>query len=85
MNETGSSSAQGGYTLQSPVDCHPAAQSVKLDPRPSPPAPQIFCNVEGISWLDDDRFIISSDKAKSTQPYRCTHHDQSIHIFALPE
>ncbi|GBF92520.1 hypothetical protein Rsub_04624 [Raphidocelis subcapitata] len=44
----------------------------------------IFCNVEGIAWLDDSRFIIASDKAKSTQPYRCITHDQSIGIFALP-
>jgi hypothetical protein len=40
--------------------------------------------VEGIAWLDDMRFIVSSDKAKKTQPYRCTVHDQSIGIFALP-
>jgi hypothetical protein len=45
---------------------------------------QIYCNVEGIAWLDDMRFIVSSDKAKKTQPYRCTVHDQSIGIFALP-
>ncbi|KIZ05261.1 hypothetical protein MNEG_2696 [Monoraphidium neglectum] len=44
----------------------------------------IYCNVEGIAWLDDMRFIVSSDKAKKTQPYRCTVHDQSIGIFALP-
>ncbi|KAI8468140.1 MAG: hypothetical protein J3K34DRAFT_428254 [Monoraphidium minutum] len=44
----------------------------------------IYCNVEGITWLDDSRIIFSSDKAKSTQPYRCTAHDQSIGIFALP-
>lgn len=41
--------------------------------------------MEGISWLDDSRFIVTSDKAKSYQPYRCTLHDQSIAIFALPE
>lgn len=44
----------------------------------------IYCNVEGVAWLDDFRVIIASDKAKSTQPYRCTPHDQSIGIFALP-
>lgn len=46
---------------------------------------QIYCNVEGVTWLDDARLIVSSDKAKSDQPYRCTAHDQSIGIFALPQ
>jgi hypothetical protein len=44
----------------------------------------IYCNVEGIDWLDDTRLVIASDKAKSTQPYRCIEHDQSLGIFALP-
>lgn len=46
---------------------------------------QIYCNVEGVSWLDDSRLIVASDKAKSDQPYVCTEHDQSIAIFALPQ
>eukprot|EP00879_Flechtneria_rotunda_P001126 GHRR01001268.1.p1 GENE.GHRR01001268.1~~GHRR01001268.1.p1 ORF type:complete len:366 (+),score=117.53 GHRR01001268.1:185-1282(+) len=45
----------------------------------------IYCNVEGIQWIDDVRFVIASDKAKSKQPYRCTAKDQRISIFALPD
>lgn len=44
----------------------------------------IFCNAEGIQWLDNYRLLIASDKAKSTQPYWCGTHDQSIGIFAMP-
>jgi hypothetical protein len=44
----------------------------------------IYCNAEGIQWLDNYRFLIASDKAKATQPYYCMEKDQSIHIFALP-
>ena len=44
----------------------------------------IYCNVEGIQWLDDDRLVIVSDKAKSAQPYWCTIHDQTLTLFALP-
>eukprot|EP00775_Hariotina_reticulata_P002900 gene2900-3188_t len=45
----------------------------------------IFCNVEGVEWLDDARLVISSDKAKRYQSFRCVRHEQRIHIFALPE
>ena len=44
----------------------------------------IFCNAEGIQWLDNYRLLIASDKAKSSQPYWCSTHDQSIHIFSMP-
>ena len=44
----------------------------------------IYCNVEGIEWLDDYRLVISSDKAKKDQPFRCTAKDQMVSIFALP-
>jgi hypothetical protein len=44
----------------------------------------IFCNAEGIQWLDNYRLLIASDKAKSKQPYWCSTHDQSIHIFSMP-
>eukprot|EP00775_Hariotina_reticulata_P002899 gene2899-3187_t len=33
----------------------------------------IYCNVEGVKWLDDSRLVISSDKAKNDQPYRYGH------------
>ena len=44
----------------------------------------VYCNVEGVHWLDDYRIIVTSDKAKSTQPWRCVAKDQSVHIFAVP-
>lgn len=44
----------------------------------------IYCNVEGLQWLDEYRIVISSDKAKSKQPFHCDTKDQSIHIFAMP-
>ena len=43
-----------------------------------------YCNAEGLQWLDNYRLLVASDKAKSTQPYWCDTHDQSIHIFAFP-
>jgi hypothetical protein len=45
----------------------------------------IYCNVEGIQWLDDVRIVIASDKAKKDQPFRCVAKEQRVHIFALPE
>lgn len=45
----------------------------------------IYCNVEGIQWLDDVRIVIASDKAKKDQPFRCVEKEQRVHIFALPE
>jgi len=44
----------------------------------------IYCNAEGIQWLDNYRLLVSSDKAKSRQPFWCDAKDQSIHIFAMP-
>jgi hypothetical protein len=43
-----------------------------------------YCNVEGISWIDDTRFLIVSDKAKKDNDYYCMDKDQSISMFALP-
>lgn len=45
---------------------------------------RIYCNVEGIQWIDDYRLVLTSDKAKSTQPFWCDFKDQSVHIFSLP-
>jgi hypothetical protein len=44
----------------------------------------VWCNVEGVEWLDGERLVIASDKAKSNQHHRCTDKDQSIAIVALP-
>ncbi len=53
-------------------------------PRSDTTCQTVFCNAEGIQWLDNYRLLIASDKAKSTQPYWCGPHDQSIGIFAMP-
>eukprot|EP00882_Tetradesmus_deserticola_P005276 GHRQ01005554.1.p1 GENE.GHRQ01005554.1~~GHRQ01005554.1.p1 ORF type:complete len:373 (+),score=99.62 GHRQ01005554.1:470-1588(+) len=45
----------------------------------------MYCNVEGVQWLDDVRFVVTSDKAKSSQSYRCVAQEQKVHIFALPQ
>jgi hypothetical protein len=44
----------------------------------------MYCNLEGVTWLWDDRFVVVSDKGKADQPGRCARKDQSIHIFRLP-
>ncbi|EFN56338.1 hypothetical protein CHLNCDRAFT_57598, partial [Chlorella variabilis] len=44
----------------------------------------VYCNAEGITWIDHYRIVIASDKAKSYQPFWCDTKDQSIHLFAMP-
>ena len=44
----------------------------------------VYCTVEGVSWLSEDRIVVVSDKAKPQQPQRCRATDQSIHVFAIP-
>jgi hypothetical protein len=43
-----------------------------------------YCNLEGVTWLGNDRLVVVSDKGKPDQPGRCARKDQSIHIFKLP-
>lgn len=45
---------------------------------------KVYCNAEGIQFLDEYRLIIVSDKAKKDQPFHCDEKDQSVHIFAFP-
>lgn len=45
---------------------------------------QIYCNIEGVEWIDDDRLMLASDRSKADQPYICTRRDQSVHIMVLP-
>jgi len=45
---------------------------------------KIYCNVEGVQFIDSHRVVLTSDKAKSIQPHACMHKDQSIQIMALP-
>lgn len=44
----------------------------------------IYGNLEGVTWLGNDRLVVVSDKVKANQPGRCASKDQSIHIFRLP-
>lgn len=43
-----------------------------------------YCNVEGVTWVDQDTIAVVSDKRKSTDASRCKKQDQSIHVFKLP-
>lgn len=42
------------------------------------------CAFAGVEWIDDDRLMLASDRAKADQPYICTARDQSVHIMVLP-
>jgi len=44
----------------------------------------IYCLVEGASFMDENQFVVVSDRAKSSAPGRCRDKQQSVHIFALP-
>ncbi|PSC67394.1 hypothetical protein C2E20_8907 [Micractinium conductrix] len=44
----------------------------------------IYCNAEGIQWIDNYRVVVASDRAKRTQPFWCDDKDQSIHMFTMP-
>ena len=47
----------------------------------------IYCNIEGIHWINDDVVVAVSDKMKGRgkQDFRCFDKDQSVHVFALPQ
>jgi len=45
----------------------------------------IYCNVEGVDWLADNRIIAVSDRMKTDdQNGRCARKDKSIHIMKIP-
>ena len=44
----------------------------------------IYGNLEGVTWLGNDRLVVVSDKVKTDQPKRCARKDQSVHIFRQP-
>ena len=45
----------------------------------------VYCNVEGVDWLADNRIIAVSDRMKTDdQPGRCARKDKSIHIMTIP-
>ena len=43
-----------------------------------------YCNVEGVSFVNDNTLVLVSDKKKKKQKARCTAKDQSVHVFSLP-
>ena len=43
----------------------------------------IYCNVEGVSWIDESRLVVVSDASKSTQDKRCKKKEQSVHIVSI--
>jgi uncharacterized protein YjiK len=44
-----------------------------------------YCNVEGVSWIDEDTLVVVSDaKKENKQPPSCAAKEQSIHVFRLP-
>lgn len=45
----------------------------------------IYCNIEGISFIDRYQVITTSDRSKATQHYNCVARDQSVQIFLLPK
>jgi hypothetical protein len=44
----------------------------------------MYCTMEGVAWLGNERLAVVSDKGKADQPGRCARKDQSLHIFELP-
>ena len=45
----------------------------------------IYANIEGVSFIDDTRIVVCSDKAKSSQHDRTRVWDQSVHVFSIPQ
>ena len=46
---------------------------------------KIYCNAEGVAWLDATRLVVATDRAKSTQPFQCVAKDEAMSVFALPD
>ncbi|KAL3791629.1 hypothetical protein ACHAW5_000625 [Stephanodiscus triporus] len=46
----------------------------------------IYCNIEGIHFINDEMLMAVSDKmkGKGKQDFRCQEKDQSIHAFVIP-
>ncbi len=46
----------------------------------------IYCNVEGVTFINDNTIMVVSDRMKGggDQPFYCLEKDQSIHAFLLP-
>lgn len=46
---------------------------------------KLYCNVEGLQFIDAQRVVVTSDKSKPTQPHHCMHKDQSLAVMSLPK
>jgi hypothetical protein len=46
----------------------------------------LFCNIEGVSWINEMTILTVSDRMKGNgkQNERCAEKDQSVHLFAIP-
>jgi len=46
----------------------------------------IYCNIEGVHWINPEMIMAVSDKMKSKgkQDFKCFDKDQSVHVFVLP-
>ena len=44
---------------------------------------KIYCNIEGVSWIANDRLVVVSDAKKKKQPEECLEKDQSIHFISI--
>jgi hypothetical protein len=45
----------------------------------------VFCNIEGVTWGDQNVLVTVSDRMKQgLQNRRCAQHDQSIQVFRIP-
>jgi len=45
----------------------------------------VYCNTEGIDWINENKLVFVSDRKKPGQNKRCSKKEQSIHIFRIPE
>lgn len=47
--------------------------------------PVVYCTVEGVSWLGENRITVMSDRAKARRTDGpCRRTQQSVHPFGLP-
>lgn len=57
--------------VQAPLLQASPALGANMACQPASPLQMIYCNAEGIQWVDHFRIVVTSDKAKSRQPYWC--------------
>ncbi len=48
-------------------------------------AETIYCNIEGVTFISQNKIALVSDKAGSEQDKWCKYKEQMIHIFELPK